>query len=142
MTAATERVGMEHDAQRLREYTLLSGEEAMEGWTALGDPTTGKVLVGASPASGKLTIGVFHEDCDASAADATCTVDHCREIVVLWRANDGSITSSSIFNKCYVVDNQTVGLASTNRALAGTILLVDETEGVGFAVGCPFLENT
>lgn len=141
MTDAVEKIAPEFDTQRRREYVLTDDEEALEGLTALGDPTTGQVLVGASPASGKLFLGVFD---DHLTGDGTSkiTVDHMREITVLYRENDGSITASDIFNKCYVVDNQTVGKTSTNRALAGTILVVDDVLGVGFAVGSPFLENT
>lgn len=128
--------------------TLKSGEKAYAGGTALGDPSTGKVLSGGSH-SGSLFLGVFHkDDVDASstgpagATDTPVVVDFLDEFVALWRDNDGSIAATDRFNPAYVVDDHTVSKTSTNRALMGTIIDVHATFGVLVAVNRSFLENT
>jgi len=120
---------------------LAHSEVAKKGGTAIGDPATGTVKSGPSLSTG-LFLGIFNADADATAAQIACDVDLLEEVQILFRANDGGISASDIFSKCYHVDDRTVSKTSTNRALAGTILIVDSVDGVGFAVGRPFLENT
>lgn len=140
MTAQDVQVSS-HKARRLT-LPLASGQYAAQGATAIGDPATGTVKSGPSLVGG-LLLGVFHAKADASAAQAPCDVDFLEEITILYRANDGSITSANLFSDCFVVDDRQVALTdgSGTRALAGTILIVDPVDGVGFAVGRSFLQN-
>ncbi len=145
MTALVNKRQTDFSKWRNRVLTLKSGEKAYLGGIALGDPSTGKVLNGAS-ATGKLFLGLFAESVDASAtgfnADSDVNVDFMQEITAGWFANDGGITIADRFNPAYVADDQTVSKTSTNRSLMGTILDVDSIDGVLVAIGRPFLENT
>ena len=128
---------------RARRLTLQlkSGDAAVgQGATAFGDPATG--LVRSGPSATYLSLGVFNTKADPTAAQVACDVDFLQEVTILFRANDGGITAADIFKPCYHADDRTVTKTSSAHTLAGTILIVDAVDGVGYAVGRPFLENT
>lgn len=135
--------GVQKTVLRARRLTLqlAHSEVAYQNGTAIGDPATGTVKSGPSLSTGKF-LGVFNAPADATAAQCDCDVDFLQEVTILFRDNDGGITSADIFGLCYHKDDRTVSKTSTARALAGTILIVDSVDGVGFAIGRPFLENT
>lgn len=120
---------------------LKSGDAAVgQGCSAFGDPATG--LVRSGPSATYLSLGVFNKKADPTAGQVACDVDFLEEVTILFRANDGGITSADIFKTCYHADDRTVTKTSAAHTLAGTILIVDPIDGVGYAVGRPFLENT
>jgi len=137
MTALAKDSLISFERWRNHQLPLGAAKKAYKGATALGDPATGTVIPGAT-ATGKLVLGVFAEQIDNSAntnTTALVNVDFLFERTVLWRANDGSITSSNLFSPCYVVDDQTVGASSSGKSAAGTIVAVDSVLGVAYVVG-------
>jgi hypothetical protein len=142
MSAATTEQAITFDKWSRKQLPLGPAVKGIKGTTAMGRPSTGQVMpavTGAGAAGANdVFIGVFGETIDNTAATNTtllCDIDFLSEKTILWRVNDGSITSASLFNPCYFVDNQTVSATSTNRAKAGTIVAVDTLLGVGFVVG-------
>jgi hypothetical protein len=142
----TERM-VDFETWRNKQLTLKSGEKAVKGCAAIGDPATGKMWGGGSHSTG-LFLGHFAETVDASStgtnADTETNVDFLDELKIVWLDNDGSITIANRFAKSYLVDNHQVALTDGGgtRPLAGTIMAVDSVLGVGVAVGRPFLDNT
>lgn len=118
--------------------TLTATKKAYEG--GLACLVSGKLVPGAS-ASGQKIVGFFAETVDATssgplgAVDQPCNVDLVDEVSILWRANDGTITSANVGASCYISDDNTVSLNSTTQSVAGTIVQVDATYGVGFVKG-------
>lgn len=139
----TTPVQLTHRKARKLTLQLASGQVSDIALTAIGDPATGTVKVGPCLSTG-LFLGVFGQKVDATSGQLPVEVDFLQELEILYRANDGSATASSIFNKCYAVDDRTASTSTGggSRALLGTILVVDAIDGIGFAVGRPFLENT
>jgi hypothetical protein len=144
VTAAAAEVQITSERIRRLEFPLAFSTKVYKGASAMGVPAgtnAGQVRdarTGASNAgSTDLALGVFAETIDNSANTNTTlpvTVDFLKEKTILWRANDGSITSANLFATCYYADNQTVSTTSTNAPKAGTILAVDAILGVAFEV--------
>lgn len=145
MTALTAELAMSQERWTRHQLPLAPAKKAYKNGTAMGRPSTGTVfpaVTGAGAAGANdIILGVFAETIDNTANTGTTAlvnVDFLYERTVLWRSNDGSITATSLFNKCYAVDDQTVSATSTNRAEAGTILAVDSVLGVAFTpIGLP-----
>jgi hypothetical protein len=140
MTALAANIGIEVEFWKYRQFTLKAGQIAYKGGSAVIKLADGKVYPGPSATGYSHFLGVFAEQVDASSAgplgsvDQPVNVDLLKERVVLWRANDGTITAANVGSNCYLSDDQTVSLNSTNQPLAGTILAVDTVLGVAFAV--------
>jgi hypothetical protein len=137
MTALAKDMMVSYERWRNKQLPLGPAKKAYKGGTAIGDPSTGTVVPGAV-ATGKLFLGIFAEQIDNTGSTNTTAlvnVDFIYERTVLWRDNDGSITSANLFSPCYVVDDHTVGASSSGKSAAGTIVAVDTTLGVGFVVG-------
>lgn len=138
--AADENADFRFERWEYRQFTLKAGQIAYKNAAAAIKTADGKVYAAVS-ATGYKFLGVFAETVDASSAgplgsvDQPVNVDLLRERTVLWRANDGTITSANIGSSCYFSDDLTVSLNSTNQPLAGTILAVDSVYGVAFEVG-------
>jgi hypothetical protein len=141
MTALAAELMLTTEKATRLDMALGPAVKAYKGGTAMGRPSTGYVMpaVTGSGAAGAndVFLGIFAETIDNSAATNTTlsvTVDFLKEKTILWRANDGGIAATDVFNACYFVDDQTVSKTSTNRAKAGTILAVDSVLGVAFEV--------
>lgn len=141
MTAAV--AGTQHTEDKItyKELPLGFTAVAWKGATAMGRPSTGTVfpaITGAGNAGeNDIFLGIFAESIDNSAGTATTklvTINFLKEITLLFRANDGSIDASKLFNPAYALDDSTWSATSTNRAKGGTILVVDSVLGVGVAV--------
>jgi hypothetical protein len=123
-----------------RQFTLQAGQIAYKGGTALLKTADGKVYTAVSGAGYSRLLGIFAEHKDASSAgplgsvDQPVNVDLLKERTLLWRANDGTITAANVGSNCYVSDDQTVSINSTNQSLAGVILAVSTVYGVAFEV--------
>jgi hypothetical protein len=145
MTALAAELMVTFEKWTRHQLPLSAAKKAYKGGLAMGRPSTASVVpatTGAGAAGANdIVLGIFAETIDNTANTATTAlvnVDFLNERTILWRANDGSITSANLFSKCYAVDDQTVSATSTNRAEAGTILAVDTILGVGFAtIGLP-----
>jgi hypothetical protein len=120
-----------------KQLPLIGGQKAWKGGTACADVSTHTVKIGAPSNANLEVLGVFDETIDntgqtAGGATALVNVNFLREKTVLWRDNDGSITSASLFADAYLVDDHTV--ASTGSAVFGRILAVDAVLGVAVEV--------
>ena len=117
-------------------FLLQAGKHAYQGGLACGNATIGQVIPGAA-STGMVVLGIFDREIDntSGTAGTPVVVNRIAARVQLWRANDGTISASNVFQACYVVDDQTVGLVSTSRTKAGTIIRVDATLGVLFELG-------
>jgi hypothetical protein len=134
MTATTQSILRVSKVIRRPQLTLLSGQKVYQNTIAAFNGT-GKI-VGPSAATTLLTIGRFVEDYDASAtganADMNCVVDLGRDVNCEAFVNDtvNAVTTASIGNACYLLDNQTVTIDPTSHSIAGRVWAVDATEGL------------
>src|SRR5215472_17593745 len=139
MTALAAQLMITFDRWTRKQLPLQAAKKAYKGGTCMANLTAAAVHPAAT-AGGNTTdlfLGIFAETIDNTANTATTAlvdVDFMRERTILWRANDGSITSANLFSPCYAVDDQTVSITSTNRAKCGTIVAVDAVLGVAFTV--------
>jgi hypothetical protein len=140
MTALLAALQHTEDKWTFKEMPLGFSAKCWKGGTAVGRPSTGTVFpatTGAGAAGANdLYLGIFNESVDNSANAGTTlpvTINFVKEVTILWRANDGSITAANLFNPCYAVDDQTVSATATNRPKVGNILAVDPILGVGFS---------
>ena len=120
---------------------LAPSKTAYKGATAMAVPSAGYVRPGVTGATtagaNDLFLGVFEEQVTNSSTTATTpvNVNLLKEYTMLYRINDGSISSSTLFNPCYVVDDTSVSATSTNRAIAGLVIEIDTPNNlVGFIV--------
>lgn len=112
-------------------FTLLSGSIAYEGGACFLNPATGKVVPALAAGAGFLFIGIFQEKVDASAADKPVNVKLPEEIMLTYFVNGSAIAATDVGKLCYFDDDQTVVLTAGARALAGRVLDVSATKGVG-----------
>lgn len=139
MTAAVAKNDIRFETWKLRRFTLKAATKAYKGATAVIELSSGKIKPAVSASSLKF-LGVFDETVDATSAgplgatDQPVNVDLLKERFILWRAQDGTITSANIGTTCYLSDDLTVSLNSTTQSAAGTILGVDSTFGVAFEI--------
>lgn len=129
MTALIRKRAQREDVWKYREFTLTSGTRAFQGGSACVAVGTGKVIP-ASPGPGRLFIGVFAEDCDATAGDKLVNIDLVSEIPMRRWVNDTAVpvTALDIGKLAYFIDDQTVSLSGA--VLAGRIWDVHPTKGV------------
>lgn len=132
MSALTAERARRQEQWKYKEFTLLTPHKAWKGGRAvlLG----GKVLpAGATGAAGGLVIGSFYSTVDAAAADATVTIVFDDEITVERLVNGTSthaIVAADVGKLCYALDDQTVSIVPTGKAVAGRIWDVSSTKGV------------
>jgi hypothetical protein len=108
-------------------FPLSVGTKALQGGAAGGDLSTGKVV--PMHEEGDLYyLGIFEDTVDATSAEKLVSVDCSPERFCRWWANDGSIDLTDRFNICFMLDDQTVGLAGAS--VAGRIWDVDPVKGV------------
>lgn len=140
MTAASDEQLIRTERWQYRQFTLKAGQIAYKGASACLNTADGKCYPAAGALATLLTLGVFAETVDASAAgplgsvDQPVNVDLLRQKTVLWRANDGTIAAANVGSACYYLDDSTVTLTATAHSKAGTILAVDSVLGVAFEV--------
>lgn len=107
------------------------GTDIVYGGGMVGRLSTG-LCVAAAATAGMRVVGVSKKTVDNEAGASGVYAD--LERGPFWFANSAStdeITNDHIGEKCYVVDDQTVGaLATGNRPAAGRVLDVSSTRGV------------
>ena len=137
MTASIYDIQITQDKITRKQFPLAAGQHAHQGATACGKPSLNACVEATSGDSTLIMLGVFAEDVDNSAGNATTpvNVDFLYERTILWRSNDGTVSAATCFHPAYQLDNQTVTSTPGSNAVAGTILEVDPVLGVGFVVG-------
>ena len=137
MTALAAELMVSFEKWTRKQLPLLNGKKAYKGGTCMARPSAFAVVPGVTGAgaagANDLFLGLFAETIDNTAGSVPIlvNVDFLDEKLVLWRANDGSITAAAnLFADAYVVDDQTVSATSTNRAKLGLIVAVDAVMGV------------
>jgi hypothetical protein len=135
MSAQTKGVPRPTHDFRLIELTLTSGTKSFRGARAVLNPATGKVLPAAEDQAGMIALGIFVRDVDATLADKPVTVDLEMEVRVAFFQNATStdaVLATDVGKLAYHVDDQTVGVLSAGRTVAGRVLVLD-SRGVGVA---------
>lgn len=127
MTATTQdRMTPRRFTERSIVFPLKAAEFIPVGvMTMVESPSTG--LRNAADVAGGLVQGVSEQQVSAAAGDDKALVARG----VFKMNNNGSITNANRGQLCFVVDNQTVGMSTTNSVGAG---FVDEVEADGVFV--------
>ncbi len=87
----------------------------------------GYALPGAA-ASGNICVGRSRQEQNNTGASGAVFIE-VDQGVFLWDINGSAATIANVGSLCYIYDDHTVTLSSTNASIAGTIQLVDAVSG-------------
>lgn len=122
-----------HRTVKQLRVTVASGESAVRGHTAYGNPATGTVLADPDGTTGLIPLGYFTEDLTGDGS-ATTLVDLFEEIRLEGYTNDdapNAVAAADLFSNVYAKDGATVSTndASSSRSVAGRAFLIDPDDG-------------
>lgn len=121
---------------KYKEYTLAASNLAEKGKLAAYDQSEGKVVPAATGANeaDHFALGFFAETKASSGSDQTITVEHFKEVEIVWFKNDvtNPVTANDIGKDVYAVDGETVSISSatSTRSVCGRARAIDTTLGV------------
>lgn len=119
---------------------LATGSTIFQGGTAVGDPASKTVKKAVSGTATFIWLGVFTgafpmmggSYTNSSGVNQLVEVDFLQERVIVYFANDGTITAAgNLFGPAYALDDQTATATVGTNTKLGTIVDVDAVKGVG-----------